>query len=116
MNDEKSDEECEQAERREVQVEAVGQPCQVRLLLWLNEAKLVARDHHEWRRGSPHALIHDQTGKPLRPPEQDLSKTNVDNQKPRRHISKSLDRWQRLAPVGDGRRAFRLSQAEECLR
>ena len=25
MNDEKSDEECEQAERREVQVEAVGQ-------------------------------------------------------------------------------------------
>ena len=50
MNDEKSDEECEQAERREVQVEAVGQPRQIPLVLRLNEAQLIARDRGEWRR------------------------------------------------------------------
>jgi hypothetical protein len=38
MNDEKSDKKCEQAERREVQVKAVGQPGEVRLLFRLNEA------------------------------------------------------------------------------
>ena len=47
LHDEKSNEKRKQAERREVQVEAVGQPRQIPLVPRLNEAQLIAHDRGE---------------------------------------------------------------------
>ena len=86
VDDEETDQKCEQAEGGEIEMKAVGQTREIAVLFGLDDPQLVARDRMKRRRIDPRIRRDDQTRQTCRPVKRFLRYADIDNDGARRRF------------------------------